>query len=137
MHYPVVIISNAAGAHTFAFAHAKDAGTSDIKGSLMRRGCHTIQGMAGCSVYALSPIRRKSIPFGSHTLEVMGLTCKHLKGSACATKFCYRDFVLKYVVIGKKKKDFQEESGLFRDLFWSRSGPFVVICTKMQNCLKL
>ena len=56
--------------------------------------------------------------------------------SACATKFCHRHFVLKYVVIGEKK-DFQEESGLFRDLFWSRSGPFVVICTKMQNCLKL
>ena len=55
--------------------------------------------------------------------------------SASKTKFCHLDFVLKYVVIGGEK-DFQEESGLFRDLFWSRSGPFVAICTKMQNCLK-
>ena len=38
----------------------------------------------------------------------------------------------KYVVIGKKK-DFQVESGLFRDLFWSRSGPFMAICTKMHK----
>ena len=52
-----------------------------------------------------------------------------LKSSDCAarlysdtdTKFWHRDFVLKYVVIGGKK-DFQVESGLFRDLFWSRSG---------------
>ena len=55
--------------------------------------------------------------------------------SACDTKFCHRDFVLKYVVIGEKK-DFQVESGLFRDLFWSRSGLFIAICTKIQNCLK-
>ena len=55
--------------------------------------------------------------------------------SACDKKFCHRDFVLKYVVIGEKK-DFQVESGLFRDLFWSRSGLFIAICTKIQNCLK-
>ena len=30
------------------------------------------------------------------------------------------------------KKDFPEELGLFQDLFWSRSGPLVAICTKMQ-----
>ena len=39
--------------------------------------------------------------------------------SGCVTKFCHRDFVLKYVVIGEKRT--QVESGLFRDLFWSRS----------------
>merc|ERR1719397_1388487 len=55
--------------------------------------------------------------------------------SACATKYCHRDFVLKYVVIGGKK-DFWEESGLFRDLFWSRSGPFVAICTKMLKIMR-
>ena len=38
-------------------------------------------------------------------------------------------------VIGGKK-DFPVESGLFRDLFWSRSGPFIAICTIVQNCLK-
>ena len=42
--------------------------------------------------------------------------------SGCTTKFCRRDFVLKYVVIGEKKKNFQVESGLFRDLFRGTSG---------------
>ena len=55
--------------------------------------------------------------------------------SACVTKFWYQDFVLKYVVEGGKK-DFQVETGLFWDLFWSRSGAFIAIYTKMQNCLK-
>ena len=31
------------------------------------------------------------------------------KDNACSTKFCHRNFVLKYVV--REKKDFQEESG--------------------------
>ena len=41
--------------------------------------------------------------------------------SGCNTKFCDRDFVLKSVVMGEKK-DFQVESGLFRDLFRRTSG---------------
>ena len=41
--------------------------------------------------------------------------------SAYLPKFCHRDFVLNYVAIGKKK-DFQVESGLFRDLFRGISG---------------
>ena len=48
--------------------------------------------------------------------------------SACTTKFCRRDLVLKYVVIGGKK-DFQVESGLFRDLLWS----IRTSCRKHQN----
>ena len=41
--------------------------------------------------------------------------------SGCYTKFCDWDFVLKSVVMGEKK-DFQVESGLFRDLFRRTSG---------------
>ena len=85
---------------------------------------------------------KKTPPGVKQTKENLDLfisTCIALTNSriysAPDTEFCHRDFVLKYVVIGEKK-DFQEESGLFRDLFWSRSGPFVAICTKMQNCLK-
>ena len=74
-------------------------------------------------------------PLDSKTYNVSFHNEKQV-GSAFATKFCHQDFVLKYVVIGGKK-DFQVESGLFRDLFWSRSGCFIAICTKMRNCLEL
>ena len=37
--------------------------------------------------------------------------------------------LLKYVVIGGKKA-FRAESGLIRDLFWTRKGPFIVFNTK-------
>ena len=39
------------------------------------------------------------------------------------------------LVMGEKR-DFQVELGLFRDLFWSRRGPFIDVFTRMQNCLK-
>ena len=60
---------------------------------------------------------------------------KGKKFSACTTQFCSRYFVLKYVV-KRVKKDFQVESGLLRDLFWSRVGPFSLFAPKAgQRCL--
>ena len=77
--------------------------------------------------------------------------------SGCVTKFCHRDFVLKYVVIGGKK-DFQVESksgsptyfgkyswqsgnltsriGTCSEPILEQIGTFIVICTEMLNGLK-
>ena len=55
---------------------------------------------------------------------------------ACATKFYYQDFVLKYVAIGGKK-DFQVESGLFRNLFWCRRDLLSLIVPKCKLLLKM
>ena len=50
--------------------------------------------------------------------------------SACATKFCHWDFVLKYVVKGEKRTlNKGHKSGLFRDHIWT----LVPIGTKSRN----
>ena len=55
---------------------------------------------------------------------------KKLPGNAQCSWYKILPSGLKYVVIGGKK-DFQVEWGLFLDLFWSRSGPCIAICTKI------
>ena len=87
-------------------------------------------GMGGCQstmvsiTWAVKAFARP-IPLSASMALRQCLRYKILPSGLCAEICCNRG-----------KKDFQEESGLFRDLFWSRSGPFVAICTKMQNCLK-
>ena len=108
-----------------------DMGVAKARGQETRGGQESY---LAASVNWLHRLARQSIPEPvAQILHYEVLEPKNLFVSACATKFCHRDFVLKYVVIGGKK-DFQEKSGLFRDLFWSRSGLFIAICNKMQNC---
>ena len=55
--------------------------------------------------------------------------------SGCDTKFCHRDFVLKYVVI-RGKKGLSGRIGTFLGPILEQIGTFIVICTEMLNGLK-
>ena len=52
--------------------------------------------------------------------------------SGCTTKFCRRDFVLKYVVIGEKKRTFRQS----QDFFGIYSGALRDFSRFFQNMLK-